>query len=263
MDINVIKKRREELNEKGGGNNVLFKPDLGKQTIRVVPYKHNEENPFTEVHWHYNINKKHFLCLKRNFGEDCPVCNLGFEMWQSEDKQDKELAKKLFANIRFYLPIIVRGKESEGVKFWAFGSNIYDSLTMQLDEVGDFTNVENGRDINITKKSPQEAGNLFGKTIVSYSFTSSPMLPDEINSEELMNKILNEQPEVFEMLENSHYDEEKINGILKDWFESSENEESEESNNNSSDKNEEHQTTSKSEVMSKFDELLNSKTDEK
>jgi hypothetical protein len=54
--------------------------------------------------------------------------------------------------IRTYVPIIVRGKEEEGVKFWGFGARVHEQLLSALNEpeYGDITDLNNGRDIQVT-----------------------------------------------------------------------------------------------------------------
>ena len=53
MDLNQIKKRLDKLNNKGGGGSNDFKanfwrPPVGeKSQVRIVPYKHNKDFPFS------------------------------------------------------------------------------------------------------------------------------------------------------------------------------------------------------------------------
>jgi len=54
MNLDAIKKKLESMQSKptgGGANNQTkrFKPQIGKQTVRVVPFKYNKEFPFTEM----------------------------------------------------------------------------------------------------------------------------------------------------------------------------------------------------------------------
>jgi hypothetical protein len=51
----------------------------------------------------------------------------------------------------------VRGEESEGVKLWQFGKEVYQEfLNMASDEeIGDFTDIAQGRDIKLTTVGPE------------------------------------------------------------------------------------------------------------
>ena len=46
IDLNAIRKKLNNLQTTTGKQNNLWKPDPGKQTIRIVPYQHNKDNPF-------------------------------------------------------------------------------------------------------------------------------------------------------------------------------------------------------------------------
>lgn len=269
MDIEVIKKKREELmKKKGGGSNDLWKPSSGENHIRIVPYQYDKDNPFTEIHWHYNINGKHILCPRRNFGEECPICDVARELWQEENEEDKQMAKKLFATMQFYAPIIVRGQEQQGVKFWRFSQTIYDNLLLPFEngEIDDFTDIENGRDVVVTRKSPKEVGNMYGKTSARLSMNSSPMLSEDIISDELMTKILEEQKDIFDVLENSRYEVEEINKLLKDWFDEEANEDSktdeDDKDTDLDDISEEESENEADDVMEKFKNILDEDTDD-
>ena len=61
MDLDVIKQRLNRFGEiiKGSNNGerrqLFWKPEVGKQTIRIVPSKFNPKMPFTEMLFYYGI----------------------------------------------------------------------------------------------------------------------------------------------------------------------------------------------------------------
>ena len=68
MNLDAIKKKLESMQKtsNGGSNssssNVKrFKPTIGKQTIRVVPFKYNKEFPFTEMKFYYGIGSRKLI----------------------------------------------------------------------------------------------------------------------------------------------------------------------------------------------------------
>lgn len=261
MDIETIKKKRKEvMDRRNNSTSDLWSPPKGETVkIRVVPNKFDEDDPFMEVHWHWNIAGKHMLCLNRNFGEDCPVCMLGNDLYRSDNEEDKDLAKNLFASMSFYVPIIVRGKEEEGVKYWRFGTTIYDALTLPIadGEVGDFTDIEEGRDILVTKKSPKEVGNTYGKTVARYSMSTSPMLPEDMMDEELVNKILDEdQKDIYEVLDWAKKDFDEMKSILQDWLEGDNNDDE------SSNAEDIVEDDDEEDIIEQFDNLMDEKADE-
>ena len=58
MDINSIRKRLNQLQTTNNRTSNLWKPQPGKQVIRVLPYKHNKDNPFIELFFHFGLNIK-------------------------------------------------------------------------------------------------------------------------------------------------------------------------------------------------------------
>ncbi len=157
MNLDVIKKRLDSLNsqsnQKSGGNgkNLFWKPSVGKQVVRVVPSKYNKDNPFTEMKFYYGIGPKRVMSSPSNWGEKDPIIEFTKQLRQSNDKESWRLAKKLDPKVRIFIPIVVRGEESEGVKLWQFGKEVYEwFLQMGGDDgIGDYTDIMTGRDIKL------------------------------------------------------------------------------------------------------------------
>ena len=55
MDINAIKNRLTQLESTSSTTKSFWKPQPGKQVVRIVPYKHNKDNPFIELFFHYSL----------------------------------------------------------------------------------------------------------------------------------------------------------------------------------------------------------------
>ena len=54
MDINAIKSKLATLQSTTNTKDNFWKPEPGTQVVRIVPYKHNKDNPFIELFFHYN-----------------------------------------------------------------------------------------------------------------------------------------------------------------------------------------------------------------
>ena len=185
MDLNEIKNRLNNLQAKSAPNsggdkkNLFWKPSVGKQTVRVVPSKFNQSNPFTELFFYYGIGNK-VMVSPTNFGEKDPIAEFAKQLRQTSDKDNWRLAKKLDAKMRVFAPVIVRGEESEGVKLWQFGKEIYEAF-LQLaadEEVGDFTDVATGRDIKLNTVGPESTGTPYNRTTIGPSMKTSPLSGD-------------------------------------------------------------------------------------
>lgn len=221
MNLDAIKKKLESMQKtsNGGSNssssNVKrFKPTIGKQTIRVVPFKYNKEFPFTEMKFYYGIGSRKVIASPLNWGEKDPIAEFAKQLRGTNDKENWRLAKKLDPKTRIYAPVIVRGEESEGVQLWEFGKEIYEAfLQMAADEeVGDFTDIMSGRDIKLVTVGPESTGTAYNKTTIAPSMKISALSEDS----KLIEKWLEEQENPKDMYKPLPFD--TIKQALQEWL---------------------------------------------
>ena len=221
MDITAIRKRLEQLQTSNTKTNNLWKPQPGKQVVRVVPYQHNKENPFQELFFHYDLGGKTYLS-PITYGRPDPIEEFAQKLRSSGNKDDYQIAKKLMAKMRTFAPVIVRGEESEGVRFWGFGKMVYQELLSVIadPDYGDITDSMNGRDVTVEFISAEEAGKNFPVTNIRVKPNQAPITEDD----KLLDKLLNEQPNMQEMYQERSYDD--LTEILNNWLTPSEDESS-------------------------------------
>ena len=187
MNLDTIRKKLDSLNKtsKGSNNNSSnvkrFKPSIGKQTVRVVPFKFNKEYPFTEMKFYYGIGSRKVIASPLNWKEKDPIAEFAKQLRGTNDKENWRLAKKLDPKTRIFAPVIVRGEENEGVQLWEFGKEIYEAfLQMAADEeVGDFTDIMTGRDIKLNTVGPDTTGTPYNRTTISPSMKVTPLSSDK------------------------------------------------------------------------------------
>lgn len=213
MDLNAIKAKLTQISsqgqEKPDYSKIIWKPKEGDHTVRIVPSMFNPAMPFTEVKFHYGIGKYPMLALS-NFGEQDPVEDFVKELRKTSDKDNWSLSAKLSPKTRFFVPVIVRGEEDQGVRLWSFGITIYKAL-LQLaadEEIGDFTDVMDGTDLKVTITP----GNPYPDTTIRPKRSSSPLSADA----ELVKKWLKEQPNPLESFRKYDYD--FIKGQLENFL---------------------------------------------
>jgi len=213
IDLNAIRNRLKSLQTTTTKRNYLWKPEPGSTRIRIVPYAFNRDNPFIELYFHYNVGKKSYLS-QMSFGESDPIVDFSEQLKQTGSKEDWILGKKLEPTLRTFVPIIVRGKEKEGVKFWGFGKNIYQELLAIISDpdYGDITDPMSGRDIEIEYMTPAEAGNTYGKTSIRVKPNQIPCTDDK----DVLELIVNGQTDILEVYKKSSYDELKT--ALEKWL---------------------------------------------
>ena len=205
MDINAIKSRLTTLQATSNTKDNFWKPEPGKQVVRVVPYKHNKDNPFIELFFHYSLGNNKTYMSPVSFGRPDPVSEFADKLKSTGNKDEWIQGKRLEPKMRTFAPVIVRGKESEGVKFWGFGKTVYQELLSVIadPDYGDITEAMAGRDIMIERQTPAEAGNQYGKTTVRVKPNQTPITEDK----EVLEGVLTNQADLTELYTEPTYDE--------------------------------------------------------
>lgn len=213
MNVNEIKAKLQALqNQKaasssgGTRRNIYYRPTVGKEVIRVVPSKYNKSNPFSELYFHYGIHKFPIIS-PTNFGDKDPIVEFVKQLRETNDKENWRLARKLEPKMRVYLPIVVRGKEDEGVKLWGFGKEIYmELLSMVEDEdIGDFTDIVTGRDLTLTTLDASQTGTGYNKTTLRARTAQTPLSEDN----NIVKTLLEDQPNIEEVFTRMNFDDMK------------------------------------------------------
>ena len=205
MDLDAIKNKLNQLQSTTSTANNFWKPEPGKQVVRIVPYTHNKENPFVELFFHYNLGQNKTFMSPMSFGRPDPVQEFADKLKSTGDKDEWIQGKRLEPKMRTFAPVIVRGQESEGVKFWGFGKTVYQELLSVIadPDYGDITDPVNGRDIMIERQTPAEAGNQYGKTTVRVKPNQTPLTENK----EMLETMLNAQPNLTELYTEPSYDD--------------------------------------------------------
>ena len=220
MDLNAIKQKLDTLQSKAAPQQktdyttIFWRPSIGKQQVRIVPSAFDSTSPFTELKFYYGITNK-VMISPLNFGEKDPIAEFSQKLRQGEyDKENYVLAKKLDAKNRIFVPVVVRGEEDKGVRLWQFGKLIYeDLLSMAMDdEIGDFTDIVNGRDFTLETVGPESTGTNYNKTSVRPRMKTSPLSEDASQVETW----LETQPNPKEVFKRFTFDEMK--SALVKWL---------------------------------------------
>ena len=251
MDLSLIKKRLNQLQTTNNRTSSLWKPQPGKTQIRIVPYAFNKDNPFIELFFHYNLNNRSYLS-PISFGRPDPIEEFAQKLKGSGSKEDYQLSKKLEAKMRTFAPVVVRGEEKQGVKFWGFGKTVYQELLSIIadPDYGDITDPVNGRDVVVEFISAEESGASFPKTNIRVKPNQTPISEDPDVLE-----VVKTQQDIKEIYQELSYED--LTEVLNEWLTPSEDttEEEEEKKVNSSEL-----STAKtvSNTGDAFDELFNS-----
>jgi hypothetical protein len=219
MDLSLLKKKLDGLQqktspkEKTDYSKIYWSPKVGKQQIRIVPSAFNQANPFTELKIYYGITNK-VMISPTNFGEKDPIALFATKLRSEYNKENYVLAKKLDPKVRIFAPVIVRGEEDMGVRLWQFGKQVYEELiSLAVDEeIGDYTDIVNGRDITVDTVGPESTGTPYNKSSVRVKLKTSPLGENKAQVESW----LKEQPNPSDSFKK--YTFEEMKSALEKWL---------------------------------------------
>ena len=254
MDIDAIKSKLATLQSTSNTKDNFWKPEPGKQVVRIVPYKHNKDNPFIELFFHYNLGNNKTYLSPLSFGRPDPVAEFADKLKSTGNKDEWIQGKRLEPKMRTFAPVIVRGKESEGVKFWGFGKTVYQELLGVIadPDYGDITDATTGRDIGIERQTPAEAGNQYGKTTVRVKPNQTAITEDA----DMLQSIFDNQADLTELYTEPSYDE--LKEVLQNYLNPSDDSETTtETTSTTEQVSEKTETKQTADVSDAFDELFN------
>ena len=254
MDINAIKSKLTQLQSTTSTKDNFWKPEPGQQVVRIVPYKHNKDNPFIELYFHYNLGNNKTYLSPATFGRPDPVEEFSNKLKSTGNKDEWVQGKRLEPKMRTFVPVVVRGREDEGVKFWGFGKTVYQELLSVIadPDYGDITDAMNGRDIGIERQTPAEAGNQYGKTTVRVKPNQSKLVEDS----EVLENLLNNQSNITELYTEPSYDD--LKEALGNYLNPSEESESTTTETKTTEATTTPVTNKVSDTSDAFDQLFNS-----
>jgi len=203
MDLDAIKSRLNQL--QNTQTNAFWKPQPGKSQIRIVPYLHDKNNPFSELFFHYSLVPNKTVLSPLSYGRPDPVQQFADKLKSTGNKDEWIQGKRIEPKMRTFVPVVVRGEENEGVKFWGFGKTVYQELLGIIadPDYGDISDATTGRDIVVERQTPAEAGNQYGKTTIRVK-PNVTALSDDSN---LLQRLLDEQPDIKELYQEPTFDE--------------------------------------------------------
>ncbi|MEC7166119.1 MAG: hypothetical protein VXW41_09930 [SAR324 cluster bacterium] len=213
IDLDAIRKKLGQLSGNSSKRNTMWRPQEGEEhTVSLLSFQDNDGQPFKERYFYYNIGNNPGLLAPYQFGKPDPIQELITKLRDDGSKESYELAKKLYPKMRTYAPVIVRGEEDKGVRLWAFGKTVYQSLlNIMLDEdYGDITDPSEGRDVKVSCNKPPVR--MWAMTEVRPRGKGTPLSSDTNQAADWVRNI----PDLDEMFTLKTYAE--LEKIVNDWL---------------------------------------------
>jgi len=213
LNISALKSKLNQLSNTNSNKNLFWKPKPGKQTVRIIPYKFCPENPFMELKFHYNLGGKTYISPD-SFNRPDPIVEFSNQMKKTGSKEDWQLGRKMEPKMRTYAPVIVRGEEDQGVRFWGFGKKVYQEILGIIDDpdFGDITDLANGRDITVEFKEAVSGGKDFPETTIRIKPNPTPAV-DPANKAFM--EMLTKQTDILTLFEEKSYED--LKQIMNEW----------------------------------------------
>jgi hypothetical protein len=130
------------------------------------------------------------------------------------DKEDWKAAKAMEPKLRTFVPVIVRGEEGEGVRFWGFGKTVYQEILGYIadPDYGDITDPTAGRDLTVEYVSAEDAGTSYPTTTLRVKPNQTPISEDSAKAK----AFIDEQTAITELYQELSYDE--LKNVLESWL---------------------------------------------
>ena len=206
LDAARIRKSKQSVSNDSNKKTMIWKPK-NKHVIRILPYKFDSSGySFIELKFHYNIkDEKGFnrsYLSPDSFNRPDPIVE-----WSNRLKRaggdDWKLGREWEAKARTYVPIIVRGEENLGVRFWGFGATVFKELLRIIDDpdYGDITDLALGRDITIEFIDKTSTATKLPETKITVKPNQSIAIDDARKS------IIDNQVDILTLFPEPSYDE--------------------------------------------------------
>ncbi len=184
-------------------------------TLRLIrnPF---DEDPFVVKEFHFGVGrgeKSTFLCLKRNYGKDCPVCDFASKLWNSGSDVDKAQAKKLFAKTRQNAIVVDRADEVPTPRYWGFGVKVYNELVEKLEHksYAGFMDYYKGIDIEVSY-TKTDVSQEYPNTTLTFSRDNTVLAESDGDIQKILDQIKKPE-EVFQPLTRT-----EIEDQLQGWI---------------------------------------------
>lgn len=222
LNVQALSERLKQYEEGAKSSEfakLKWKPKEGTQVVRIVPYFKNPENPLIELLFYYKLAGNNYLAPS-TFGKPDPIMEMIETLRSSGSNEEKLIAERLTPTRRIYVPMIVRGEEEKGVRFWGFGKQVHQQLLRLMTKTamwGDITSLTDGNDLEVVFRKVGTKKNAKGEPLPETDITPFPSKTPVVDPtrKDLMEKVKN-QVDILSVFPLKTYDELKeiVNNYL-------------------------------------------------
>jgi len=223
MKLNdIIKKRKEQAEERKLGNDSAYKLKEGKTQLRILPgWREDDDTFFHDFGMHFVKDAKGDLkgvhvCPRATYDEECPTCNaigdaFGYvreSMGEINDSDDSVKAlKKANAGNRILLNVVVRGdkRSDDSVEVIDIPRSLFENDIISLfEEYGEqIIATEDGLDITVNA-----TGSGFDR-----KYTVMPTSPKN-NVKDVTKEQLEARKDIDKWIKAQNWEQERVNKAI-------------------------------------------------
>ena len=175
-------KLKEKFDKKSGERTDRLNLKEKENYLRLLPpsveyFGENIDYIAYEYLIHFNVGVEGSITAEvcpKSLGKHhrCPICEAVFKLYKTNTIEDKELANKLRAKIRYLFNVIDLSALERGIQVLEVGPKIYEHIVTFLTNPkwGDLLDLDKGRNFTITKIPSNETSSGY----VEYNVTPDP-----------------------------------------------------------------------------------------
>lgn len=234
MSTYSIEKVREQMARLSGGNKKAktetkdrpklswWKPELGVQEVRFLPYDNGNGIPFQEVSY-YNSKKlsEHRVVAPCQYDLPDSIQTLLTKLRKNrQDDATWKLMKQLQTRESFYVPVVVRGKEDKGVMIWEMSQKVVNQIFSKLTNPDyaeeDLFDLKEGYDFIITAQNSGKQFNGYDvkELTIDVRRKPSPLAKTQKERDDLMATVPNLKEYFKSYVPSEERMEDMINNFL-------------------------------------------------
>ena len=212
LDIDALRAKLNTFQGQTKRTSAFWRPTEGKSQVRIVPLTNCPENPFSELYFHYLGNRSHLSPISN--GNRDPIAEFAENLRAEGTRDAYQQARAFMPKLRTFAPVVVRGEEDKGVRFYSFGKTVYQALLTYINDpdYGDITHIETGRDIVVDYTPQEKSDTNFAKTTILVKPNQTPVSEDA----ELVERWTTKQPDLNTLFKEPTFEE--LSVVLKRYL---------------------------------------------
>ena len=212
LDIAALRAKLNTFQGQTKRTSAFWRPTEGRSQVRIVPLSDCPENPFIELYFHYLGGRSHLSPISR--GNRDPIAEFAENLRAEGSRDAYQQARAFMPKLRTFVPVVVRGEEDKGVRFYSFGKTVYQALLSYIadPDYGDITHIETGRDIVVDYTPQEKSDTNFAKTNILVKPNQTPLSEDS----ELVERWTTNQPQADKLFKEPSFDE--LSDVLKRYL---------------------------------------------